>query len=121
MSSSNAKDSKDDPFMPIGTEDLQTVSGGATRVAASSSTSDANSQLMLMLTQIGDSIKDLARNNNGGGMDSTTMMMMMMMMGGFGGGGGGYGAPIGQPPTYVSVDAGLGGGGWGGCGGKCGG
>lgn len=107
----------DDPFMPIDERALETVSGGAQRVASSSSSTDANSQLMTMLTQITDSIKDLAKSNNGGGMDQNTLLMMMMMMGGFGGGGGGgYAGPAGPPPTYVAVNAsGFGGGG--GCGG----
>jgi hypothetical protein len=97
-----------DPFVSITTEDLDKVSGGAARVAASGSSSGTNDQLMLMLTQIGESIKDLAKNNNSGGGDQmTTMMMMMMMMGGFGGGGGGgaVAAPPPPQPTYVEVSA----------------
>ena len=93
-----------DPFVSINTQELEQVSGGAARVASGGSTSDTNDQLMLMLTQIGDSIKDLARNNNGGTDQFTQMMMMMMMMGGFGGGGGAVAAPpIAQQPTYVDV------------------
>lgn len=103
-----------DPFVSIDTTDLETVAGGAARVASAGSSSDGNDQLMLMLTQIGDSIKDLARNNNGGGQDQfTQMMMMMMMMGGFGGGGGGGGvaaAPVAQQPNYIDVGVSGGGG-----------
>jgi hypothetical protein len=92
-----------DPFVSITTDDLETVSGGAARVASGSRGSDSNDQLLTMLTSIGDSIKDLARNNNGGGGDQMTQMMfMMMMMGGFGGGGGAVAAPA-QQPTYVEV------------------
>jgi hypothetical protein len=99
---SNSKD----PFVSIAGEDLDKVSGGAARVASSGSSSDTNDQLMTMLTQIGESIKDLAKNNNSGGTDMTTMMMMMMMMGGMGGGGGGaVAAPPPQQPTYVEVSA----------------
>ncbi|HTL32191.1 MAG TPA: hypothetical protein VL326_03650 [Kofleriaceae bacterium] len=100
MSNSN------DPFVSITGEDLDKVSGGAARVASSGGSSDTNDQLMTMLTQIGESIKDLAKNNNSGGTDMTTMMMMMMMMGGMGGGGGGaVAAPPPQQPTYVEVSA----------------
>jgi hypothetical protein len=96
-----------DPFASIDAEDLDKVNGGAARVASSGGGSGTNDQLMTMLTSIGDSIKDLAKNNNsGGGMDMTTMMMMMMMMGGMGGGGGGaVAAPPPQQPTYVEVSA----------------
>src|SRR5512140_1075832 len=105
-----------DPFESIDAEELTTVSGGAARVASVSGGNDANDQLLQMLTQIGESIKDLARNNNGGNDQMSQMMLMMMMMGGFGGGGGGggYAAPA-QPPTYVQVSASGHGGG---CGGK---
>ena len=80
--------------------DLDTVSGGAARVASGGS-SGTNDQLTTLLTQIGDSIKDLARNNNGGNDQMTQMMFMMMMMGGFGGGG--AAAPAPQQPQYVEV------------------
>src|ERR1043165_3237247 len=100
MSNSN------DPFVTITGEDLGKGSGGAARVASSGGGSDTNDQLMTMLTQIGESIKDLAKNNNSGGTDMTTTMMMMMMMGGMGGGGGGAGAATPpQQPTYVEVSA----------------
>jgi hypothetical protein len=108
-----------DPFISIDSEELTVVSGGAARVASGSGGSGANDQLMQMLTEIGNSIKDLARNTNGGQDQMSQMLMMMMMMGGFGGGGGGGGgyAPAGQPPTYVQVtSSGGGGGGGGGCG-----
>lgn len=92
-----------DPFVSIDTQDLENVAGGAARVASGGSTSDSNDQLLTMLTSIGDSIKDLARNNNSGGGDQMmTMMMMMMMMGGFGGGGGAVASAPAQP-SYVEV------------------
>lgn len=99
MSNSN------DPFVSISSEDLDAVSGGAARVASSGSGSDSNDQLLTMLTSIGDSIKDLAKNNNSGGGDMMQMMMMMMMMGGMGGGGGAVAAPAPQQPTYVEVSS----------------
>jgi len=95
-----------DPFVSIDSQELETVAGGAARVASAGSTSDSNDQLLTMLTSIGDSIKDLARNNNSGGGDQMMqMMMMMMMMGGMGGGGGGAVAAPPQQPTYVEVVA----------------
>ena len=93
-----------DPFTSIDTESLAQVSGGAARVASGSSGSDVNDQLMMMLTDISNSIKDLANNNNGGMDQMTQMMMMMMMMGGLGGGGAAVAAP--QPPQYIDVNAG---------------
>ncbi|MGE0870877.1 MAG: hypothetical protein AB7P03_20080 [Kofleriaceae bacterium] len=72
-----------DPFTSIDDEDLSNVAGGAARVTAR--TSAANDQLMMLMTQIGNSIKDLATKQ--GGSDPGQMMMMMMMMGGMGGGG----------------------------------
>jgi len=95
-------------FTSIDRNALDTVSGGAARVAASSKSSDVNSQLQLMLTQIAESIKDVGKNNNGGMDQMMPMMMMMMMMGG--GGGGGGSAPAAAPPpppqggTYVKVN-----------------
>jgi hypothetical protein len=96
-----------DPFVSIDENQLETVSGGAARVASGGSTSDSNDALLTMLTSIGDSIKDLAANRNSGGGDQMMqMMMMMMMMGGLGGGGGGaVAAPPPQQPTYVEVSA----------------
>jgi hypothetical protein len=101
---SNNTKNPNDPFASIDPTDLDHVSGGAARVASGGS-SGANDQLMTMLTQITDSIKDLARNNNGGGDQMTQMMFMMMMMGGMGGGGGGAVAAAPQQPTYVEVSA----------------
>lgn len=92
----------DDTFVSIEADALETVSGGAARVASSGSSSGTNDQLLTMLTSIGDSIKDLARNNNGGGDQMT--QMMMMMMGGLGGGGGAVAAPPPPQPTYVEVN-----------------
>src|SRR5206468_3438228 len=87
-----AMSNQKDPFVSIDTNELEKVAGGAARVASSGSSNGTNDQLMQMLTSIGDSIKDLAKNNNSGGGDQmTTMLMMMMMMGGMGGGGGGGG------------------------------
>ena len=94
-----------DAFTSIDSNDLEQVSGGAARVASGGS-SGTNDQLMLMLTQIGESIKDLARNNSGssgGGDQMMQMMMMMMMMGGGGGGGAVAAAPPVQQPTIVDV------------------
>jgi hypothetical protein len=96
-----------DPFVSIDEANLETVSGGAARVASGGGSSSANDQLLTMLTSIGDSIKDLAKANSGGGDQMMMMMMMMMMMGGGGGGGGGgygYGAQV-QQPTYIDVQA----------------
>ena len=96
-------------FTSIDRNALDTVSGGAARVAASSKGSDMNTQLQLMLTQIGESIKEVGKNNQGGMDQMMPMMMMMMMMGGGGGGGGGA-APVAAPPpppqggTYVKVN-----------------
>jgi hypothetical protein len=95
------------PFMSIDDDKLTTVSGGAARVAASSKGS-MDSQLQLMLTQIGESIKEVGKANQGGMGDMLPMMMMMMMMGG--GGGGAAAAPPPPPPpppqggTYIKVN-----------------
>ena len=83
-----------DPFATIDSSQLNKVAGGASRV--SSRTSGSNDQLMTMLNQVTDSIKDLAKNQSSGGMDPMMMMMMMMMMGG--GGGGGGAAPVAAAP-----------------------
>jgi len=82
-----------DPFATIDTAQLGKVAGGASRV--SSRTGGSNDQLTAMLTQVTDSIKDLAKNQSSGGMDPMMMMMMMMMMGG---GGGGGAAPVAAAP-----------------------
>src|SRR5258708_11066422 len=76
-------------FPSIDEDDMHRVTGAGRTVALSSST-DANSQLMQMLTQITQSIQALAQNKNGG-LDQTTLLMMMMMRMGGGGRGGGYG------------------------------
>jgi len=102
-------------FPSIDEDDMRRVTGAASTVAASSST-DANSQLMTMLTQITQSIQALAQNKNGG-LDQTTLMIMMMMMMGGGGGGGFGGPPFG--PTFVRVNADYPYGGWGGGGCGC--
>ncbi len=109
---------QNDPFSSIDSADLNTVAGGTARVASGGgASSGSNDALMSMITEIGNSIKDLASNNGGGSDSMMQMMMMMMMMGGGGGGGsssGGYAGYSGQP-TYVSVSA-SGNGGGGGCG-----
>ena len=103
MSNNTNPSTSNDPFVAIESSELEEVAGGAARVASGGS-SGTNDQLTLMLTQIGESIKDLARNNsNSGSGDMTQMMMMMMMMGGMGGGGGAVAAAPVQQPTYVEV------------------
>ncbi len=67
------------------------VAGGAARVTARSSGSDA--EIKTMLTGVTDGLKSLG-NQKPSGMDP---MMMMMMMGG-GGGGGGSAAPVAAAP-----------------------
>ena len=92
-------------FPSIDRQQLSTVSGGAARVAGAKS-SDLDSKLTLMLSQIGDSIKEVANSKNSGGIDPT-MMMMMMMMGGGSSGGAVAAAPPPPPapaPTYVRVN-----------------
>jgi hypothetical protein len=84
-----------DPFATIDSTQLTKVAGGASRVSAR--TGGSNDQLMTMLTQVTDSIKDLAKNQSSGGMDPMMMMMMMMMMGG--GGGGAAPAAAAPPPA----------------------
>ena len=92
-------------FSSIDHGQLTSVSGGAARVAAASSSGDLDSKLQLMLTQIGDSIKEVGKTNTSA-MDQMMPMMMMMMMGG--GGGGGAAAPAAAPPpappTVVRVN-----------------
>ena len=87
-----------DPFATIDPTQLGNVAGGASRV--SSRSSGSNDQLMTMLTQVTDSIKDLAKNQSSGGMDPMMMMMMMMMVGG---GGGGGAAPVAAAPAQPPV------------------
>ena len=95
---------KNPMFTSIDAASLTKVSGGAARVAATNKSSDVDSQLQLMLGQIGDSIKDVANTKN----SSSDMMMPMMMMMMMGGGGGGSAAPAAAPPpaggTYVKVN-----------------
>ena len=94
-------------FTSIDREKLTAVSGGAARVAASAKSSDLDSKLQLMLTQIGDSIKEVGKSNQSSTDSMMPMMMMMMMMGG-GGGGGAPPAQAAAPPpptgTYVKVN-----------------
>lgn len=98
-----------DSFEAIAPDQLEEVAGGATRVSGKSSSND---QLQLMLTQIGDSIKDLAASKNNSGGDTMQLMLMMLMMGGLGGGGGGAiaAAPATTPPV-INVSTGVAGGG----------
>lgn len=93
-------------FVLINSLELDRVSGGAARVAATSS--DTDTQMQLMMTQLSDSIKDVANNQNS---SSSNMMlpMMMMMMGGGGGGGASAAAAAPPPPpppagTMVKVN-----------------
>jgi hypothetical protein len=94
------------PFSSIARHSLAHVSGGTARTASSSS--DVDSKLQLMLTQISDSIKDVANSqNNNSSNQMMPMMMMMMMMGGGGGGGAAAAPPPPAPaaaPTYVKVN-----------------
>jgi len=96
--------SKKTTFASIDQQALEKVSGGAARVAATSKSGDLDSKLQLMLSQIGDSIKDVAKPQQ----DNSLMPMMMMMMMGGGGGGGGGSAPAAAPPppqgTVVKVN-----------------
>ena len=95
-------------FTLIARDQLSRVNGGSARVSASSQNSDVNAQLQLMLTQIGDSIKDIGKNQNNSSDQMMPMMMMMMMMGGGSSGGGAAAAPPPPPPppsgTYVKVN-----------------
>ncbi|HUS33240.1 MAG TPA: hypothetical protein VMZ53_32280 [Kofleriaceae bacterium] len=97
--------SKKTKFQKIEDAALEKVQGGAARVAATSKSSDLDSKLTTMLSQIGDSIKEVAKPQQDNSM--TTMMMMMMMMGGGGGGGSAPAAAAPPPPqggTYVKVN-----------------
>ena len=88
-----------DPFASITDADLDKVAGGASRVTARAS--GASSEITAMLTQVTNSIKDLAGQKSSG-MDPMMMMMMMMMMGG-GGGGGAPAAAAAPPPAPPPV------------------
>ena len=97
---------KKNTFASIDNAELTKVNGGAARVAATAKSGDVDSKLQLMLSQIGDSIKDVAKPKEDNGM--MNMMMMMMMMGGGGGGASGAAAAAPPPPppsgTYVKVN-----------------
>jgi hypothetical protein len=69
------------------------VAGGAARITSASSA--GTKEVTRLLTEVTDSIKDLARNGQQQ-TDPSMMMMMMLVMGGLGGGGGG-GAPAAMP------------------------
>lgn len=92
-------------LVSIDSEQLAGVSGGATRASGKSGDSDVTA----MLTQIGNSIKDLAAQKTSSGGDTMTLMMMMLMMGG--GGGGGVVAPAAVSPPVINVDSAVTGGG----------
>ncbi len=96
------------PFISIARNDLDFVSGGVTRTASGGSSTDSNSQLQMMVSQIGDSIKSLAANNQNSSSSSSMMMPMMMMMMGQGGGSASAAAaaPPPAPPagTFVKVN-----------------
>ncbi|MBL9017712.1 MAG: hypothetical protein JNL83_26215 [Myxococcales bacterium] len=91
-------------LVSIDSEQLAGVSGGATRASGKSGDSDVTA----MLTQIGNSIKDLAAQKTSSGGDTMTLMMMMLMMGG---GGGGVAAPAAVSPPVINVDSAVTGGG----------
>jgi len=94
-------------FPSIDRRELAVVNGGAARSAGGGS-KDLDSKLTMMLSQIGDSIKDVANNKNSSSDQMMPMMMMMMMMGGGGSSGGAVAAPPPPPPapapTYVRVN-----------------
>jgi len=92
-------------LVSIAAEQLAAVAGGATRAKSS-----GDAAVTAMLTQIGNSIKDLAAQKTNGGGDTMTLMMMMLMMGG-GGGGGGVAAPAAVAPPVINVDSAVTGGG----------
>jgi len=86
-------------FTSIDREALVTATGGAARVAATSKSSDLDGKLQLMLSQIGDGIKEAAQPQQ----DSMMPMMMMMMMGGGGGAASAPAAPP-PPPSVIKVN-----------------
>jgi hypothetical protein len=106
---STPKTETTEAFVSVDPEQLATVAGGASRVSGKSG---GDAELTAMLTQIGNSIKDLAsaKNNNSGG-DTMQLMMMMLMMGGGGGGGGGYAGPAAVAPPVINLDTAVAGGG----------
>ncbi len=87
-----------DPFQSIDLAQLEQVSGGASRV--SSRAGGADDQLVAMLTQVTDSIKQLSSKGSG---SDPMQMMMMMMMGGRGGGGGAAAAPAAAAPPPAPI------------------
>jgi len=86
-------------FGSIASNDLNRVSGGASRVTSRSG--GATDQLTTMMTQITSSIQNLSNNKNQS--DPMQMMMMMMMMGGGGGGGSVAAAPPPPPAPAAPV------------------
>jgi hypothetical protein len=88
-------------FTSIDHTALDGVTGGAARVAATAKSSDLDSQLQLMLTQISDAIEDVAKPNTN---DQLMPMMMMMMMGGGGGSSAPAAAPAPSPASVVRVN-----------------
>ena len=105
MPTSSTPKTESTELASIDSEQLAAVSGGVTR---SSGSGDAD--VTAMLTQIGNSIKDLAAQKNTGGTDTMTLMMMMLMMGG-GGGGGAVAAPAAVAPPVINLDTAVSGGG----------
>ena len=98
---------KSNELVSIDSEQLAAVSGGATRSSGS-----ADSDVTAMLTQIGNSIKDLAASkNNNSDNDTITMMMMMLMMDGGDEREGAVAAPAAVTPPVINVDTGVAGGG----------
>jgi hypothetical protein len=95
-----------EPFAQIDPDLLAAVAGGASR------SSKGDEQLQLMLTQITNSIKDLASQQNKG-TDPMQLMLMMLMLTQGGGGGGmiaAPGAPVMGAPPIINVSAAAGGG-----------
>lgn len=88
-------------FASIEDEALVTVAGGAARVAATSTSSDLDGKLQLMLSQIGDGIKEAAQPQQDNMMP---MMMMMMMMGGGGAASAPAAPPPPPPPSVIKVN-----------------
>ena len=100
---------RNDAFESIDPTALTNVSGGAARVTSRASSS--STELTTMLTQIGNSIKDLAASKNSGSDPTQLMLMMMMLGGGFGGGGAAAPAPapVPDPTPVINVNTRVGG------------